>query len=142
MTLATFPVQAGANAIQMQVALGQSTDKAGMDGAEASGLLSAAIGSIRTVAAFTMQESIQGSYQKAISPLSSSRKVRGLVTGVIFGFTQFVLFASYGLLFWFGGKLVSDGKVRPSVVHDCLNGQKHDQILLRKWFLTRPSNRA
>lgn len=110
MTLATFPIQAGANAIQMQVALGQSTDKAGMDGAEASGLLSAAVGSIRTVAAFTMQESIQGSYQKAIAPLSSSRKVRGLVTGVLFGCTQFVLFASYGLLFWFGGKLVSDGK--------------------------------
>ncbi len=109
-TLATFPIQAGANAIQMQVALGQSSDKTGLDGAEASGLLSAAIGSIRTVAAFTMQESIQASYQRAISPLASSRKKRGLATGVIFGFTQFVLFSSYGLLFWFGGSLVSDGK--------------------------------
>lgn len=99
MTLATFPIQAGANAIQMQVALGQSTDKAGMDGAEANGLLSAAIGSIRTVAAFTMQESIQASYEKAISPLASSRKLRGLVTGVIFGFTQFVV-SMCPLFYW------------------------------------------
>lgn len=95
-TLATFPIQAGANAIQMQVALGQSSDKTGMDGAEASGLLSAAIGAVRTVAAFNMQSAITAQYEKAISPLASSRKARGLVTGVVFGFTQFVLFASYG----------------------------------------------
>lgn len=83
MTLATFPIQAGANAIQMQVALGQTSDKAGMDGAEASGLLTAAISSIRTVSAFSMQEAIQARYQKAISPLSATRKYKGLVSGLI-----------------------------------------------------------
>ena len=109
-TLATFPIQAGANAIQMQVALGQTSDKAGMDGAEASGLLTAAIASIRTVSAFSMQESIQARYQKAIAPLSSTRKSKGLVSGLIFGLTQFVMFGTHGLLFWFGGSLVADGK--------------------------------
>lgn len=36
----------------------------GIDGAEASGLLSAAISSIRTVTAFNMQQSIQAGYSK------------------------------------------------------------------------------
>lgn len=109
-TLATFPIQAGANAIQMQVALGQSSDGKGRDGAEASGLLSSAIASIRTVSAFSMQERIQAQYQKAIGPLSADRISRGIVSGIIFGLTQFTLFGTHGLLFWFGGSLVQDGK--------------------------------
>ena len=110
-TLSTFPIQAGANAIQMQVMLGQGTDQEGVDGgAQASGLLTAAIQSIRTVSAFSMQDSLQASYKKSIAPQSDSRKWRGIVSGTIFGLTQFTLFATYGLLFWFGGGLVQDGK--------------------------------
>eukprot|EP00624_Nannochloropsis_granulata_P003403 evm.model.NODE_27191_length_32237_cov_31.285324.8 len=110
-TLATFPIQAGANAIQMQIALGQVSEKAGSEGGEeASGLLSAAITSIRTVAAFSMQEGMLTKYGIAIAPLAARKKVKGLVSGAIFGLTQFVMFATYGLLFWFGGNLVSDGK--------------------------------
>jgi hypothetical protein len=49
----------------MQVMLGQGTDKEGMDGgAQASGLLTSSIFAIRTVQAFSMQESIQGNYEK------------------------------------------------------------------------------
>lgn len=195
-------MNAAANAVQMQVALGQGTDQAGITGgAEASGLLNAAISSIRTVSAFNMQNHIQTLYKKvrgrtvgvswlvhgrltdsltdgldravallswwswcggghhqAIAPLSKDRKVRGLVQGVIFGTTNLLLYATYGkqqqqqpdhrwttlyysmhevcllgapprccsglpdltrcvllpaspsgLLFWFGGKLVSKG---------------------------------
>lgn len=110
-TLATFPIQAGANAIQMQVALGQVSEKAGSEGGEeASGLLTAAISSIRTVAAFSMQEGMLAKYGKAIAPLAAKKKAKGVVSGVIFGLTQFVMFATYGLLFWFGGNLVSEGK--------------------------------
>jgi hypothetical protein len=46
----------------------------GIDGAEASGLLSAAISSIRTVTAFNMQQSIQAGYSK-VSLLETARNI-------------------------------------------------------------------
>jgi len=64
-TLATFPINAAANAIQLSVMMGQGTDKEGISGgAEANGLLSASIAAIRTVSAFSMQERIQLAYEK------------------------------------------------------------------------------
>ncbi|KAF8792180.1 ATP-dependent translocase ABCB1 like protein [Argiope bruennichi] len=38
------------------------------------------------------------------------------VTGIAFGFTFFVLYASYALAFWYGGKLVSENKMTPGDV--------------------------
>lgn len=65
-------MNAAANAVQMQVALGQGTDQAGITGgAEASGLLNAAISSIRTVSAFNMQNHIQTLYKKVRGRIDS-----------------------------------------------------------------------
>lgn len=106
-----MPVNAAANAVQMSVALGQGTDKEGISGgAEASGLLTASILAIRTVTAFSMQESLQAAYEKAIEPMTTARRKRGWGQGLAFGSTQLVLFCTYGLLFWYGGKLVMKGK--------------------------------
>lgn len=100
----------------MQVALGQVSDEPGSEGGEeANGLLSAAIASIRTVSAFSMQEGLLGSYRRAIAPLATKKKLTGVMSGVIFGLTQFVMFGTYGLLFWYGGNLVSEGKKREGV---------------------------
>jgi hypothetical protein len=57
-----------------------------------------------------MQEGLLGSYRRAIAPLATKKKLTGVMSGVIFGLTQFVMFGTYGLLFWYGGNLVSEGK--------------------------------
>jgi hypothetical protein len=56
---------------------------------------------------------------QAVAPTTRTRKTRGMVTGVVFGLTQFCLFGTYGLLFWFGAKLVGAGKYTFQVRRVC-----------------------
>jgi hypothetical protein len=87
-------VMAVSGAIQMQVMLGQTTEKGDLDsGAEANGLLASSILAIRTVSAFSMQDALQASYEKVshrqldlsaqVSNWRMLHAVAGPATGVI-----------------------------------------------------------
>ncbi|EGG19851.1 ABC transporter B family protein [Cavenderia fasciculata] len=69
-----------------------------------------AISGIRTVAAFNAEEKIYGKFEYALAdPIRLSIR-KGNVAGVVFGFTQAVMFLVWALGYWYGGKLVNDGE--------------------------------
>ncbi|KAF2069672.1 hypothetical protein CYY_009009 [Polysphondylium violaceum] len=108
-TISCFPLVVGVGKIQMQVLQGFSAD--GIDGTGAAGqVASEAITGIRTVASFTTEKQVLALYKKQLKgPISAGIK-KGHISGLAFGFSQFILFAVYCLSFWYGGKLVDEGE--------------------------------
>ncbi|MCO5550954.1 hypothetical protein L7F22_004449 [Adiantum nelumboides] len=77
---------------------------------DASQVASDAVGSIRTVASFCAEDKVMILYHdKCRSPLAKGVR-QGFMSGSIFGFANFVMFAAYSLCFWFGAKLVKNGQ--------------------------------
>ncbi|KAI7874137.1 p-glycoprotein [Lichtheimia hyalospora FSU 10163] len=75
-----------------------------------------AFSGIRTVYSFSLQERFDKMYAEK---LVAARKVgvqRALVLGLGFAVCMLVLFATYGLAFWYGGKLVSESKMTGDLV--------------------------
>eukprot|EP00891_Asterochloris_glomerata_P003655 jgi/Astpho2/3655/e_gw1.00059.3.1_t len=72
---------------------------------------SEAVSSIRTVAAFGMQDQIARLYELQLSAPTKKIERSAQVSGVSFGFSQFTFFAVYALGFWYGGKLVGAGEM-------------------------------
>lgn len=83
---------------------------------EASQVANDAIGSIRTVASFCAEEKVMEMYQKkSEAPLKRGVK-NGLVSGVGLGFSNFVLYCLYALVFYLGAVLVKHDKAKFSEV--------------------------
>ena len=77
---------------------------------EASQVATDAVGSIRTVASFCAEGKAMRLYhEKCKLPLQKGMR-QGFFSGLIFGISNLVMFAAYALCFWFGAKLVEEGK--------------------------------
>ncbi|XP_047333744.1 ABC transporter B family member 4-like [Impatiens glandulifera] len=74
--------------------------------AKASTIVEQTIGSIRTVASFTGESEAIRSYKKSLVGAYKAGVNGGLVAGVSFGAAYCIMFSSYGLAIWFGGKMV------------------------------------
>ncbi|XP_068661614.1 ABC transporter B family member 4-like [Aristolochia californica] len=80
------------------------------DAKDASQVANDAVGSIRTVASFCAEDKVMNLYkQKCEGPLQTGIK-QGLIGGVGFGSSYFLLFGVYGASFYAGARLVEDGK--------------------------------
>ncbi|KAI9318133.1 putative ABC transporter protein [Dichotomocladium elegans] len=103
--LATLPVLACAGAV-----LGWSITKFTLnvqDGyAEAGAVAEQVFSGLRTVYSFSLQNRFAGLYEKKLVKARKAGIRRGLFLGVGFGIFLFVLFCTYALSFWYGGKLV------------------------------------
>ncbi len=77
---------------------------------DASQVASDAVSSIRTVASFCAEEKVVKLYEeKCIKPVRSGIW-QGYISGTGLAFSNFVLFSSYALAFWFGAQLVKENK--------------------------------
>ena len=77
---------------------------------EASQVANDAVGSIRTVASFCAEEKVMVLYKtKCEGPIKTGIR-QGLVSGIGFGVSFALLFMVYAASFYFGAKLVEDGK--------------------------------
>ncbi|CAA7405782.1 unnamed protein product [Spirodela intermedia] len=95
--------------VQMKFIKGFSAD-AQMMYEEASQVANDAVGSIRTVASFSAEEKVMELYKKKCeAPLKTGVR-QGLVSGIGFGLSFFLLFCTYGTIFYAGAKFVEDGK--------------------------------
>eukprot|EP01117_Protostelium_nocturnum_P020653 TRINITY_DN93_c0_g1_i5.p1 TRINITY_DN93_c0_g1~~TRINITY_DN93_c0_g1_i5.p1 ORF type:complete len:618 (-),score=269.32 TRINITY_DN93_c0_g1_i5:186-2039(-) len=79
--------------------------------AEAGGIAEQAIGGIRTVYAFSLQQRFQQKYELLLEDAKKVNIKAGFVIGLGFGLLMFVMFSSYGLAFWYGSKLVIEGEM-------------------------------
>ncbi|KAJ8664037.1 hypothetical protein O0I10_000315 [Lichtheimia ornata] len=71
---------------------------------------------IRTVYSFSLQERFDKMYAEKLVDARKTGVQRGLALGVGFAVFLFVLFATYGLAFWYGGKLVSESMMTGDLV--------------------------
>ncbi|CAI5536823.1 unnamed protein product [Closterium sp. Naga37s-1] len=107
--LAIVPLLAITGAAQMQSLKGFSED-AKVKFEEASRVANDAVGAMRTVAAFGAEQRVQELYNERCSTPIRAGIRKAHVSGIGMAVAQFSIFGVYSLAFWFGGKLVQQGK--------------------------------
>lgn len=110
--LATMPILIFATLIQSKMMQGTGSGKQGNDADSSAGsLLSEAIGSIRTVASFTMEESFTSRYSGYLSASKKADTRAGVTGGLAYGMSQGIHFMNLALIFHVGGVWVSKGTI-------------------------------
>ncbi|ETP40961.1 hypothetical protein F442_11781 [Phytophthora nicotianae P10297] len=108
--LAAFPVLAASSYIQAQQMAGTSGNKQNNDADTAAGsLLSEAIGSIRTVASFSMEVALNTLYVGYLNVSKQADVKIGIVGGLAFGVSQGAMFLVLAVLFYVSGRWISRG---------------------------------
>ncbi|KAI3888344.1 hypothetical protein MKX03_003096 [Papaver bracteatum] len=69
-----------------------------------------AVGGIRTVASFNAEEKVANLYKIKCTSSRRQENRRGLITGVVFGFAVFLIYAGAAICFYAGNHFVRDGK--------------------------------
>ncbi|KAK1278590.1 ABC transporter B family member 11 [Acorus gramineus] len=77
---------------------------------EASQVANDAVGSIRTVASFCGEEKLMTLYKKKCEEPMRTGIKRGMISGVGYGLSLFLMFCAYAVSFYAGARLVDDGK--------------------------------
>ncbi|KAH7655238.1 Xenobiotic-transporting ATPase protein [Dioscorea alata] len=77
---------------------------------EASQVANDAVGSIRTVASFSAEEKVTELYKRKCNGPTLTGIRQGLISGIGFGLSFFLLYSVYALSFYAGARLVEDGK--------------------------------
>nr|XP_029124116.1 ABC transporter B family member 4-like isoform X2 [Elaeis guineensis] len=107
--LALIPLIGLNGYIQMKFVKGFSAD-AKMLYEEASQVANDAVGSIRTVASFSAEEKVIKLYNEKCEGPSRMGIRQGIISGIGFGISFFLLFCAYATSFYVGARLVEDGK--------------------------------
>ncbi|XP_011079478.1 ABC transporter B family member 4 [Sesamum indicum] len=74
--------------------------------ADAAVIVEQTIGAIRTVASFTGEKQAVSNYGKSLEKAYKSAVHEGLATGLGLGSVMFMMFCSYALAVWYGGKMI------------------------------------
>jgi ABC-type bacteriocin/lantibiotic exporter with double-glycine peptidase domain len=74
--------------------------------ADGGAIVEQAISGIRTVSTFSLQKRFLDRYKAELKKAFLVGRKKGIVLGVGFGSFMFILFATYGLAFWYGYTLV------------------------------------
>ncbi|KAJ0412389.1 hypothetical protein ATCC90586_005409 [Pythium insidiosum] len=107
--LAIFPLVIIGEVIrtrQMRNAL-LHTDQLG----EAGAVASQALTNVRTVMALGIEDKMCANFAATLEKPYQVGKKEAKMNGAAIGYSSFVIFATYALVFWYGGKLVHDGKI-------------------------------
>ncbi|GFH13375.1 uncharacterized protein HaLaN_09249 [Haematococcus lacustris] len=79
--------------------------------AKANQAVSDAFSSVRVVQAYNLQGQVLALYTDLVAGVTSSMRMQSHYTGALMGYSQFSIFAVYGLIIYFGGVEVSSGRV-------------------------------
>eukprot|EP01062_Namystynia_karyoxenos_P032709 TRINITY_DN240_c0_g1_i7.p1 TRINITY_DN240_c0_g1~~TRINITY_DN240_c0_g1_i7.p1 ORF type:complete len:1341 (+),score=400.37 TRINITY_DN240_c0_g1_i7:98-4024(+) len=109
--LVVVPVMAIAGFLQFQVFGGMGFEDSGKDGGEAGRLGSECLLNVRTVVAFNCQGFFQREFDRHIGARASRHQKKAVVSGVMFGFSQFVMFAAFALSLWYGGLMIDEDRM-------------------------------
>ncbi|KAJ0651014.1 putative ABC-type xenobiotic transporter [Helianthus annuus] len=106
--LALIPLMSANGYVQMQAMKGLSSDSKLMY-EEASQVANDAVGSIRTVASFCAEEKVMQLYRNKCEGPKQTGIKQGLITGIGFGASYFLLFCVYAASFYIGARFVKSG---------------------------------
>ena len=105
--LGLIPLMILSGIVQMSFTMGFS-DKTDSAYKDSSNLITEAMVNIRTVTSFGYDAFVINQYEKKLEEPQMLGIKKGLVSGVLFGFSQFILFLIFGLLFFLGSVVVRD----------------------------------
>lgn len=105
--LATIPVMAGTGGA-MGYFITKYTLKTQDSYADAGAVAEQVFSGIRTVYSFSLQSRFSKLYEQKLFKAMETGIKRGQIIGLGFGTFMFVLFATYGLSFWYGAKLTRE----------------------------------
>lgn len=108
--IATFPLNVIASAIQMQAVAGGQHDKTSLDDSHTA-VIASAFTNMRTVSSLSMQFKVSKTYNQQTRKVATQRKKKAWISGLGFGGSQFSLFSTYALLFWYGAKLIGNEEI-------------------------------
>lgn len=78
---------------------------------KAGGLVEETLGSIRVVVAFGAQGKLRGKYDEQLDRVKKFGLKKGPILGVQYSAEFFIMYCAYALSFWYGIKLLLDGKI-------------------------------
>ncbi|KAG2221529.1 hypothetical protein INT45_004523 [Circinella minor] len=113
--LATIPIM-GVLAGSVGFYYSKLTEKSQDTYAHAGSIAEQAFAGIRTIYSFSLQSRFSARYDKELDKACAIGCKRGVVLGLQIGIFMFVVFSTYALSFWYGGKLVSEGILTGDVV--------------------------
>ncbi|KAF9669198.1 hypothetical protein SADUNF_Sadunf14G0082900 [Salix dunnii] len=90
----------------MSIMISRTASRGQIAYAKAAVVVEQTFGSIRTVASFTCEEQAISNYQKFLITSYKSGVQEGLAAGLGIGIVMSVVFSSFALAVWFGGKLI------------------------------------
>lgn len=108
--LATIPLLAGAG-VTMGFFVTKYTKNVQSSYAEAGAIAEQVFSGIRTIYSFSLQKRFAALYENKLQAVKTTGIKRGIVLGVGTGTCMFVVFATYGLTFWYGSKLTREGQI-------------------------------
>ncbi|KAK9161866.1 hypothetical protein Syun_008207 [Stephania yunnanensis] len=73
---------------------------------QAGSIVERTFGSIRTVASFTGEKHAISDYEKSLTSAYESGVKEGMASGIGFGAIMLIIFSTYALAIWYGGKLI------------------------------------
>lgn len=113
--LLTFPLLVGA-AVGEQLFLKGFGGDLGKAYGRASMVAGEAVGNIRTVAAFCAEDKVLDLFIRELDEPRKRTFLRGQLSGIGYGLSQFFLYSSYGLALWYSSVLVKSSKAHFSEV--------------------------
>ncbi|KAI8150323.1 P-loop containing nucleoside triphosphate hydrolase protein [Fennellomyces sp. T-0311] len=84
--------------------------------AQAGSVVEQAFSGIRTIYAFSLQDRFAKRYEVELKKACVTGSRRGTMLGVQMGAIMLILFGSWGITFWYGSKLVDEGKITSGTV--------------------------
>ncbi|KAI9482877.1 MAG: P-loop containing nucleoside triphosphate hydrolase protein [Benjaminiella poitrasii] len=108
--LVTIPVM-GITGALMGYYITKYTLKSQDEYANAGSIAEQVFSGIRTVYSFSLQDRFGTLYEEKLERALKAGVKRGTVLGMGFGAFIFILFATYGLTFWYGGRLIRRGEI-------------------------------
>ncbi|KAG2726673.1 hypothetical protein I3760_01G124800 [Carya illinoinensis] len=94
------------SAAAMSIIIGKMASQGQTAYSVAATVVEQTIGSIRTVASYTGEKEAITKYKKSLTKAYKSGIQEGLAAGLGLGAATFIMFCSYALAIWFGGKMI------------------------------------
>lgn len=108
-SIACLPLVLGAGIIQAICLRRQFVEETG--GLPPSTILEQGLRGLSALQAYNLQEDVGDEYSAALQPESKAKVKRGFIAGLVYGLSQFSVFASFAIVFLVGSILLTNGQV-------------------------------
>ncbi|OEL18047.1 ABC transporter B family member 19, partial [Dichanthelium oligosanthes] len=102
--MACTPLTLGASYLNLLINVGPRSDDGSY--ARASGIAAGAVSNVRTVAALCAQDSIVGTFDRALDAPVSKARWRSQIMGIILGLSQGAMYGAYTVTLWAGALFI------------------------------------